>query len=501
MTYNKTVPNPFLSAATYAVTHIDPSQSDVVPYEVKRGTFEVDLRTSPRISAGPISIITLASTDSNYMWGVNPQSISYIDIKDNGFKEVTKFKDPSAKGVPDGLLDKVLAETYTTLEDAEKVVKKDLGMDERDIFANLYILVDKDNTLFAAHNKQIRAYTLVDEKNPAAGIKLDREVDFAGDVAKGEEYYAMIINLTYDGKLVVVGSQSVRIVDRETLEVLDKVQFGADETVTNSVAVDSDNGLYVASDKIMRKLVWTGTKLSTEASDGAWASEYSYGDVAPSVKFGKGTGSTPTLMGFDDDNDRLVVITDGVNQMNIVAFWRDEIPDYAVPFPGAKSNRIAGQHKITCGLDPKPAFIQSEQSVVVKDYEAFVVNNVREEGSEDHLVDVFAGGPALKPASGCERLEWDTTKHAWKSSWTRNDVISISMVPVVSGPSNIVFTNGYYKETGWEVVGLDWNTGETVFRTIFGFDNLGNGAYAIIQFFENGDLLFNSLGGPIRAKL
>ncbi|MBC1908139.1 hypothetical protein HCA64_16870, partial [Listeria booriae] len=169
--------------------------------------------------------------------------------------------------------------------------------------------------------------------------------------------------------------------------------FGDDELITNSIAVDSDNGIYVASDKAMRKLVWTGTKLSTDESDGAWSSEYSYGDTPPSVKFGKGTGSTPTLMGFDDNDDRLVVITDGVDQMNIVAFWRDEIPDYAVQVAGTTSKRIAGQHKVTCGLDPKPAFIQSEQSVVVKDYEAFVVNNVREHGDKDHLIDVFAGGP------------------------------------------------------------------------------------------------------------
>jgi len=36
---------------------------------------------------------------------------------------------------------------------------------------------------------------------------------------------------------------------------------------------------------------------------------------------------------------------------------------------------------------------------------------------------------------------------------------------------------------------------------IFGQDNLGNGAYAIIQFAPNGDLLFNSVGGPFRAHL
>ncbi|EFR96372.1 protein of unknown function/lipoprotein, putative [Listeria ivanovii FSL F6-596] len=48
---------------------------------------------------------------------------------------------------------------------------------------------------------------------------------------------------------------------------------------------------------------------------------------------------------------------------------------------------------------------------------------------------------------------------------------------------------------------MDWNTGETVFCAKFGFDNLGNGAYSIIQFFENGVLLFNSIGGPTRVKL
>ena len=47
--------------------------------------------------------------------------------------------------------------------------------------------------------------------------------------------------------------------------------------------------------------------------------------------------------------------------------------------------------------------------------------------------------------------------------------------------------------------GLEY--GEIVHRTIFGYDNFGNGAYAILQFMENGDLLFNSVGGPFRALL
>jgi hypothetical protein len=64
-----------------------------------------------------------------------------------------------------------------------------------------------------------------------------------------------------------------------------------------------------------------------------------------------------------------------------------------------------------------------------------------------------------------------------------------------------MLVNGYTGADGWEVTGLDWTTGEAVQRTIFGQDNLGNGAYALIQFMPNGDLLFNSIGGPFRARL
>jgi hypothetical protein len=33
------------------------------------------------------------------------------------------------------------------------------------------------------------------------------------------------------------------------------------------------------------------------------------------------------MMGFGDDPDKLVVITDGADRMNLVAFWCDQIPD------------------------------------------------------------------------------------------------------------------------------------------------------------------------------
>ena len=35
----------------------------------------------------------------------------------------------------------------------------------------------------------------------------------------------------------------------------------------------------------------------------------------------------------------------------------------------------------------------------------------------------------------------------------------------------------------------------------FGQSNYGNGAYAILQFSHDGDLIFNSVGGPFRIPL
>ncbi|HVY55366.1 MAG TPA: hypothetical protein VHC46_06380, partial [Thermodesulfobacteriota bacterium] len=306
------------------------------------------------------------------------------------------------------------------------------------------------------------------------------------------------LSMTYDGKLIVLGNRSLSVYDRSLTGEPVTLRFGNDEYITNSLSTDERGGVYVASDTTMYKIIWTGAKLSRDEADGAWSAPYDFGEQPPSVKFGKGTGSTPTLMGFGNDPDKLVVITDGSDHMKLVAFWRDEIPAGFQQVPGTKSSRIAGQIQVTCGLPQDVKFIQSEQSVVVNGYGAFVVNNIRDKGAEDRLVDVLAGGPVFPPPAGAERFEWNPVTHAWRSVWTRSDVVSTSMVPALSSASGIVFVNGYTAKDGWEVTGMDWGTGETVHRTIFGQDNLGNGAYAIIQLFPNSDILFNSIGGPAR---
>lgn len=504
--------NPFLAADTYALTHFDPAQTDIFPYPVARGTFRVDPRGTPRVASGPVNIMTLATPSPDYMWAVSGQGVKYIDVSVGGFREVARVAAPGVQNAPppDKLL-AMLGRSFADATEVETALADDLGIRGNEwlsvMSGGVYSLVDRDNAAYAnyGHNGMtIYAFGLLKSVDAPAAVKVLRSYDFSNLLAakKGAAGSSLVgVNMTYDGKLVVLGKQSMAVIDRGLKQQPQVVRFGDDEHVSNAMCIDHRGGIYVASDKIMRKVVWTGSKLSTDEADGAWAAPYDFGRQPPAVKFGTGTGSTPTLMGFGDDPDQLVVITDGADRMKLVAFWRNEIPAGFQQKPGTRSRRIADQIAVTCGLSPLPEFIQSEQSVVVDGYAAFVVNNMRARGAENRLVDVIAGGPIFEPPRGVERFEWDPTTHSWRSAWARNDVVSTSMVPTKSSASNIVLVSGYTKDDGWEVTGLDWNTGQTVHRTIFGQSNLGNGAYALIQFFPNGDLLFNSIAGPTRVRL
>lgn len=509
---NQPNPNPYLAGATYGMTHFNPAQTDAFPYPAAQGTFNVDLRTSPRVPGGPAGIIQLVSTDPNYMWGLTTGNVSYVDVSDGGWKAIATLPLAGTKAIPQKKIDDALAQKITTVAQAEDIVK-DWDVNSLRLINNTYSFVDNENVLYSITGPKINAYALKDANDPSQGIEIIRSFDFGEEMKRQAEAssspttkaYGMNIvgmGLTYDGYIVILTGASVSVIDRDFKNPIQTIMLGDNEYISNSQAVDEKGGIYVASDKIMRKLVWTGSKLSEDPADGAWASPYDFGDEPTSVKFGQGTGSTPTLMGFGDDEDKLVVITDGTNRMNIVAFWRDEIPVDAKQQPGTKSNRIAGQMGITCGLDPKTEFIQSEQSVVVNGYGAFVVNNIRKEGyPQNKITDVLLGGPVFAPPVGCERVEWNTKTNSWHSIWTRSDVVGTSMVPAMSSTSDIVFINGYTQKDGWEITGMDWNTGKTVTRILFGQDHLGNGAYATIQFLPDGDLLFNSIGGPIRVEL
>lgn len=529
----KPTPNPYLSSSGHGVTHFDSSQSDSTPHGPPKGVYHVDPSNQPIVHGGPIGIMTMDAADPDYMWQMSADRVGYILKSAGKWEAVATFQ--ALAEASSGALPAIPDADFRTFGEASAAGTTPAAMDAwlaslfganyRSRFGNgTYGLVDKDNVAYANYLDTIFAFALVDPHTPAAGIKILHRLD--GAVSKLQAGHppppagARLsgLSMTYDGRLLVTFSNGVAVIDRAlNPDTRAFYRFPDDEYVSNSCAVDERNGIYVASGpsftaavttpkSVMRKLVWTGSALSDRASDGAWSAPYddSHPELPPLIKIGHGTGSTPTLMGFGPETDRLVVITDGARRMKLVAFWRDDIPDWFVQKPGTASRRVADQIPVTCGFAVPPAWLQSEQSVVVSGHGAFVVNNLPKAYSAElqaasKLVQVALMGPASEPPHGVERFRWNPSSHAWSSVWSRADVSSTSMIPVHCDRGNMAVIGGYRPQSGWETLGLDWDSGEIVHQTIFGPSNFGNGSYAILQYLSDGDLIFNSIVGPMRV--
>lgn len=507
--------NPFLSSKIYGVTHVNSGQSNSVPYQINEGEFKVDLEKLSPIWGGPVNNVTYASAEPDFMWSVSTDRIALIDKKGSNWNLVTDIDLPGAKRLTVDQLKSISDVTYTSLDFASEHLKGILGPEPGMVLpAGVYALVSSDDYVYANAGTVVSAIGLIDKSNPSKGLEVKYKFDVsslipAAEVAPGVTRINMVgMNMTYDGNIVIGAVNGIAVLDKELKGPGRFYAFKDTELCTNSMAVDENNGIYVATgsktpkgDGLMRKLVWTGSEISDKETDGAWISPYNGGDWPPAIKAGSGAGSTPTLMGFGDEEDQLVLITDGQNRMNLVAFWRNEIPESHEQKEGAKSRRIAGFIPIKAGLPEDKPWIQSEQTIVVNGWGAFLVNNLIDEGHPDRIIDVMTVGPVHPGPTGMERVEWNPEKNEFASVWTRNDVVSTSMVPLVTSGSDLVLVNGYTKEKGWEVTGLDWKTGKNRLRVEFGHSNRGNGAYAILQLLENGDLLFNSVIGPYRIPL
>ncbi|MBW2225496.1 MAG: hypothetical protein JRF54_15120 [Deltaproteobacteria bacterium] len=126
------------------------------------------------------------------------------------------------------------------------------------------------------------------------------------------------------------------------------------------MAVDENGGIYVVTSAAMYRFNWDGSALTL-----GWRAEYEVAEEVPSpIRLGPGSGSTPSLMGTNADDDRFVVITDGQALMNLVLFWRDEVPADWEPIAPGKDPRIACEIPVDFGTGATEAI--SEQSVAVR---------------------------------------------------------------------------------------------------------------------------------------
>ena len=209
-----------------------------------------------------------------------------------------------------------------------------------------------------------------------------------------------------------------------------------------------------------------------------------------------GSGTTPALLGFGDDEDKLVVISDGnPDNAQIVAFWRNEIPADFKQKPNTKSRRIAGQIPFTLSKTTV------EASPVVYGNGVLVVNSTYPEPSPigmDLISNAFLAGTTRKAPMGIQKYEWLPEENRFVTSWSIADVDNTDwMPPAVSTANGLVYIASKRNNT-YEYFAADWMTGEKKATWEFPDDSvLWNNWGGITVFLEDGDFM---MGGFFAIK-
>ena len=354
--------------------------------------------------------------------------------------------------------------------------------------AGVYYLLDKDNTLYVGGSESILSYGDV-EADPE---NQNSAIEFKGEWLKPDGIGGNFVgaNLTFDGRICMVTDEGWVVLVTRDFSDYDAIQLpggegaaahnqamldaglrkGSADWVRNAPAIGEEdggiaaggtNGIYLPSLNTMHKVIWDGANLSIDEADGAWHVPYSNSG-------GKGSGATASLMGFGPDEDHLVVITDGDEVMNLEVFWRDEIPEGWVAPETALSNRTAGKLPVDMG-NPDITAIQSEQSVVVGGYGAYVVNNEPSAVPDNFpaaartvLVGFAGNDPEFAP-KGVQKFSWNTIDQELKNAWVNTDRTSANAVPIISTGTNMLYTVGA-RNGDWTVEAFNAINGNTKFH-------------------------------------
>ncbi|MFC2027969.1 hypothetical protein ACFLU3_04715 [Chloroflexota bacterium] len=363
--------------------------------------------------------------------------------------------------------------------------------------SGIYVVLGSDNIFYVPLDKRIVAYGDQVEGDRFSPIEIKREFQIPEDMLTREWDKIMGLVMTYDGMLAFATNYGlIGIVDRMFTEVHYLQLANGNEYVFNNIAVDEDGGIYVASHKAVYRVQWTGEELTIDESKGGWRAEYGTGNPSQLVvQTQAGSGSTPSLMGTGDQ-DKFVVITDGEELMNMVLFWRDEIPEDWEQLPNTRSRRIAAQVPVTFG-DPERKRSFSDQSVLVQGYGAFAVNNEMQQYEDTVPENVLLGGePDFQPF-GCEKFEWNAQTRKLESVWANTEISLPNAVPTMSATTNLIYSIGSRGGT-WTLEAIDWDTGESAWYYEIGDKTRHNSAFATCEVGPNSTIYYGTYFGCIR---
>jgi len=429
--------NLFLADSLWPMSHRNPYQQASSPYPGPYKTMSQDHFTFLK---GLPGVITIAFSGkypdgSRAIWCSNQRVVFKARFEDKRLVDVAKIK----------------KEGFSWVD----IINPDVGI------SGAYVILDKDNTFFVPRFNKLYAYGDDVQGDPDSSIRLKGSFEIPKDELIDEEEIIIGINLTYDGMIALVTNKGLVCVVSRTFDEVHYFRFGKDEEISNSIAIDEDNGIYVVTSKKMYRVQWTGEKLTINEREGGWSADYEVGSDIAGVRLGVGSGSTPTLMGTGQQ-DKFVVITDGQRLMNIVLFWREKIPADWKQISGTKDRRIAAQTSITFG-NREAKKSSSEQSVCIRGYGALVVNNELNIDTDKRVWAIIRSGDPDVAPYGAEKFVWNPAKRELKSVWSNKEISFPNGIPCMSAATNLIYDVGQRNGT-WTFEALDWDTGKSMFH-------------------------------------
>ncbi len=266
------------------------------------------------------------------------------------------------------------------------------------------------------------------------------------------------------------------------------------EEIQNGVAMD-DSGVYVVSDFAMYKYDLGASNVPHEV----WRKPYERGTGPKPGQINQGSGTTPTLMGA---NNEYVAITDNDDPINVLLYARSdgelicEEPVFQILVdPGDASG-------MTYASATDNSLIGYKDSVIVENnygYQNVLVNNWSKPGIT--RVDVIASPTTGDTVGNCSTF-WENTTEASQSTvpklsigsglvyiYTREDIPGNA-----SDPQDKIDDQAYYFGA------LDYTSGKVVYKTLTGTGSKWNNNYAPITIGPDGTAYVGVFNGIISVK-